>query len=113
MGNVMTGPSFWNLSCGSSSHFQLLTVTFDLKMPQKRDRIRDFLFNRSRNPSPIPQDQRNPLSQAGSSSTVSPVSTWNPLTQVSPSTESNANEMASAAWEGVKTALVLVKKSSD
>jgi len=41
------------------------------------------------------------------------VSTRNPLTQVFPSTESNAREVAGVAWEGVKTALVILKESSD
>jgi len=82
-------------------------------MPRRRDRIRDLLFNRSRNPSPTPPGQQNLLSQADSSSAISlvPTSSSNPLTRVFPSAESK--EMASVAWEGVKIATVLLKESSD
>jgi len=112
----------------------------NLKMPRKRDRILGF-FNRSRNASPAQVDQQASSSIVDSTSStalaqsvpsifhpqssqaslpalVSPVLqvassfilSRNPLT---PPTESNIKEVTSVAWEGVKTALVLLKENSD
>jgi len=99
------------------------------KMPRKRDLVLGW-FNRSRNPSParpvqqasssnvgatsstsLPLTTHPQLSQAGSPGVLSPVSE---VTSSSTSPiESNVKEVASIAWEGVKTALVLLKESSD
>jgi len=56
-------------------------------MPRKRDHIL-ALFNRSRNASPAPANQQASSSNVGPTSVI-------------------------VAWEGVKTALVLLKESSD
>jgi hypothetical protein len=61
------------------------------------------------------------LSQAGSSRAISPISQvsssitppGNQLNQAPPSTSSRVKEAAGVTWEGVKTALVLLKESSD
>jgi len=103
-------------------------------MPRKRDRVLDW-FNRSRNASPASTVQRPSSSdvgqtistaasssahpqlfQAGSSGVVSPVPQL--TSSIIPSrnhlsTESSVKEVASVAWEGIKTALVLLKESSD
>jgi len=95
-------------------------------MPRKRDLILGF-FGRSRNKSPAPATSNvvpttSPaLAHKGATSTTAPSaahpqaasSLVSPVTQATPAIESRAKEMASVAWEGVKTALVLLKESSD
>jgi len=82
-------------------------------MPRKRDQIRDFLFKRNASPS-LP-DQQYLLFQAASDSSgaVLPVPNTPTRNQSTALTEINVKEVAAVAWEGVKTALVLLKESSD
>jgi len=99
-------------------------------MPRKRDRVLGW-FTRSRNASPSSTVQRPSSSdvdstisiaapsrahprllQAGSSGVVLPAPQTTPSRDLL-STESGVKDVASVAWEGVKTALVLLKESSD
>ncbi len=95
----------------------------NLKMSRKRDRITGW-FNRSRNISPAPTAQQASSSNVGQmpSTVLLPSaqpqlcqvsSSIPPLSPLTPSTESSVKEVASVAWEGVKTALILLKESSD
>src|SRR5260221_6532796 len=97
-------------------------------MPRKRDRVLGWFF-RSRNASPAstvqrpsssdvgptistaaPSSAHPQLLQAGSSGVVMPAPQ---VTSITPSRDLLSKEVASVAWEGVKTALVLLKESSD
>src|SRR5258708_31191479 len=99
-------------------------------MPRKRNLILGF-FDRSRTTSPAPTAQQansNVVSMtslarahggATSTSGVHPLltqaasSVGSPVTQAAPAIESSAKEMATVAWESVKTALILLQESSD
>jgi len=77
-------------------------------MPRKRDRIRDFLFKR--NTSPPPQYSSFQTANSSSSSAVLPVPDTSSRNQL---TVLNESSVATVAWESVKTALALLKESSD
>jgi hypothetical protein len=85
-------------------------------MPRRRDRIPEIV-SRNGDPAPpqLPSPAQQPASSNGTSGSKSsiPISSGNQLRQTPPSTGSRRKEAASVAWEAVKTALVILRGSSE